>query len=74
MLHNDVLPFYKEHGLAVKAVLTDNGREFCGTQLHPYEMYLELNGIEHRRTKVRTPRTVFVKRILDHLLAEFWTT
>lgn len=73
VLHNDVLPFYKEHGLAVKAVLTDNGREFCGTQLHPYEMYLALNGIEHRRTNVRTPRTNgFVERFNRTVKDEFF--
>ncbi len=30
VLHNEALPFYEERGLAVEAVLTDNGREFCG--------------------------------------------
>ncbi len=40
VLHNDVLPFYAEYGLKVEAVLTDNGREFCGTESHPYELYL----------------------------------
>ena len=35
VLHNDVLPFYRRLDLAVKAVLTDNGREFCGTDRHP---------------------------------------
>lgn len=46
---------YANLGLPVKAVLTDNSGEFCGTERHPYELYLDLNGIEHRRTKVRTP-------------------
>lgn len=32
VLHNDVLPFYANLGLPVKAVLTNNGREFCGTK------------------------------------------
>jgi hypothetical protein len=58
VLHNDVLPFYKKLGLPVSAVLTDNGREFCGTERHPYELYLALNDIEHRKTRVRTPRTL----------------
>ena len=63
VLHNDVLPFYAGLGLEIGAVLTDNGREFCGTERHPYELYLALNDIEHRRTKVRTPRTNgFVER------------
>ncbi len=57
VLHNDVLPFYANLGRPVKAVLTDNGREFCGTEKHPYELYLDLNGIQHRRTKVRTLKT-----------------
>jgi Integrase core domain/Helix-turn-helix domain len=38
VLHNDALPFYAEQGLPVQAVLTDNGREFCGTESHPYEL------------------------------------
>ena len=55
VLHNDVLPFYGRLDLAVGAVLTDNGREFCGTERHPYELYLALNDIEHRRTRVAQP-------------------
>jgi transposase InsO family protein len=49
------------------------GREFCGTERHPYELYLDLNGIEHRRTKVRTPRTNgFVERFNGTVLDEFF--
>ena len=73
VLHNDVLPFYRNLDLAVGAVLTDNGREFCGTDRHPYELYLDLNGIDHRRTKVRTPRTNgFVERFNGTVLDEFF--
>lgn len=73
VLHNDVLPFYKQHGLKVKAVLTDNGREFCGTDAHPYELYLQLADIEHRRTRVRTPRTNgFVERFNRTVKDEFF--
>ena len=57
VVHNDVMPFYQAHDLTVGAILTDNGREFCGTETHPYELYLSLNEIEHRRTKVRSPQT-----------------
>lgn len=39
----------------VDAILTDNGRGFCGTENHPFELYLTLNDIEHRRTKVNSP-------------------
>ena len=73
VLHNDVLPFYGKLGLPVGAVLTDNGREFCGTERHPYELYLALNDIEHRRTKVRSPRTNgFVERFNGTVLEEFF--
>ena len=58
VLYNDVLPFYRERNLAVHAALTDTGREFCGTDRHAYEFYLDLNGIEHRRTKVDGVRCV----------------
>jgi transposase InsO family protein len=73
VLHNDVLPFYAELDLPVKAVLTDNGREFCGTERHPYELYLRLNDIEHRKTKVGRPRTNgFVERFNGTVLEEFF--
>jgi transposase InsO family protein len=73
LLHNDVLPFYADHGLKVGAILTDNGPEFCGTQNHPFELYLALNGIEHRRTRVRTPRTNgFIERFNRTILDEFF--
>ena len=73
LLHNDVLPFYQQRDLAVSAVLTDNGREFCGKDTHPYELYLALNEIEHRRTKVRTPQTNgFVERFQRTVLEEFF--
>ena len=35
VLHNDVLPFYQEKNLPITAVITDNGREYCGTETHP---------------------------------------
>jgi transposase InsO family protein len=73
VLHNDVLPFYDKLDLPVKAILTDNGREFCGTERHPYELYLALNDIEHRRTKVGSPRTNgFVERFNGTVLEEFF--
>jgi transposase InsO family protein len=73
VLHNDVLPFYRNLDLPVGAVLTDNGREFCGTENHPYELYLDLKGIEHRRTKVRSPKTNgFVERFNGTVLDEFF--
>lgn len=71
VLHNDVLAFYAEHGLSVEAVLTDNGREFCGRNDHPDQLYLELGEIEHRTTRVGRPQTNgFVERFHGTALDE----
>jgi len=73
LLHNDVLPFYRDRQLPVSAVLTDNGREFCGREMHPYELYLALNDIQHRRTPIRSPQTNgFVERFIRTVKEEFF--
>lgn len=73
VLHNDVLPFYEALAIPVEKVLTDNGREFCGTDSHPYELYLQLNEIQHKRTKVAHPQTNgFVERFHRTVLDEFF--
>jgi transposase InsO family protein len=71
-LYARVLPFYERLGITVGAVLTDNGREFCGKpEQHPYELLLAVEGIQHRTTKVRCPRTNgFVERMNRTLLDE----
>jgi transposase InsO family protein len=72
LLYSRVLPFYEALGIEVGAVLTDNGREFCGKQeSHPYELLLSMESIQHRTTKVRSPRTNgFVERMNRTLLDE----
>jgi hypothetical protein len=75
VLHNDVLSFYAEHEITVQTLLTDNGCEYCGTDSHPYELYLQLNDIEHRTTRVRRPQTNgFVERFNRTGLDEFIRT
>ena len=71
-LYDRVLPFYEAIGVPVQAILTDNGREFCGKpEQHPYELLLAMENIEHRRTKIATPRTNgFVERMNRTLLDE----
>jgi transposase InsO family protein len=73
LLHDRVIPFYQQQGVALEHVLTDNGREYCGrTWEHYYQVLLVLNGIKHRRTKVATPRTNgFAERFNRTLLEEF---
>jgi transposase InsO family protein len=72
LLYDRVLPFYEALGVEVGALLTDNGREFCGKpDSHPFELLLGLEEIEHRTTKVRKPQTNgFVERMNRTLLDE----
>lgn len=74
VLYDRVLPFYEAQGLVVENILTDNGREYCGRpMIHPYQIFLELHDIEHRRTKVARPRTNgFVERFNRTVLDEFF--
>jgi transposase InsO family protein len=72
LLYDRVLPFYEALGVKVGAILTDNGREFCGIpEKHPYELLLAMEDIEHRTTKIRSPRTNgFVERMNRTMLDE----
>jgi transposase InsO family protein len=74
ILYDRVLPFYREQGLEVEHILTDNGREYCGRpMIHPYQIFIEFNDITHRKTKVATPRTNgFVERFNRTVLDEFF--
>jgi hypothetical protein len=58
VLNDRVLPLYPEHGLTIEPVLTDNQREACGKPpSHPYELYLPIQPLEHRRTPSGSPET-----------------
>jgi transposase InsO family protein len=74
ILYDRVFPFYEKHGITIEHVLTDNGKEYCGTYMrHPYEILLELYDIKHRRTRVATPRTNgFVERFNRTILDEYF--
>lgn len=64
LLNDRLLPFYKERGVPVEHILTDNGREFCGQPLHySYELFVAIHQITHQNTKVHPPYTnVFCER------------
>jgi transposase InsO family protein len=72
ILNEDVLPFYEELGVQINTILSDNGREYCGRpDRHPYEIFLQLESIEHRTTKIRRPQSNgFVERLHKTLLDE----
>ncbi len=58
VLNSKVLPFFDSHGLSILRTLTDNGPEYCGRKgHHPYELFLQLNGIEHSRTRPYRPQS-----------------
>jgi transposase InsO family protein len=57
-LNDRVLPFFEEHGVPLLRILTDRGSEFCGNrETHEYVLYLDIENIEHTRTKVKSPQT-----------------
>lgn len=71
-LNNHVIPFFEDHGITIKTILTDNGREYCGRMdQHPFELFLQLEEIEHRTTQVRRPQSNgYVERLHRTLLDE----
>jgi transposase len=58
LLNDRVLPFFEHHDVPVLRVLTDRGTEYCGVpDKHPYQLFLQLNEIDHTKTKVKSPQT-----------------
>lgn len=53
-----MLPFFESKQLPLLRILTDRGTEYCGKpEYHEYELYLQIEGIEHSKTKARSPQT-----------------
>ena len=58
LLNDIVLPFFEQHSLPLLRMLTDRGTEYCGKrEYHEYELYLTLEGIDHSKTKIRSPQS-----------------
>ena len=72
LMTGDVLPSFEDAGARIDVVLSDNGREFCGRpDRHPHELFLQLEAIEHRTTKVKRPQSNgIVERLHCTLLDE----
>src|SRR6266498_3672134 len=48
----------RKNALTAADMLTDRGSEYCGNrEAHEYALYLDLENIEHTRTKTRSPQT-----------------
>ena len=74
LLNDRVLPFFEEHGIPLTRILTDRGSEYCGNrEHHPYQLYLEIEAIEHTRTKAQSPQTNGIcERFHKTVLNEFY--
>ena len=76
LLNDRVIPFYEEHGISLLRVFTDRGSEYCGNrEKHEYQLYLDLEDIEHTSTKVKHPQTNGIcERLHKTIQNEFYTT
>jgi transposase InsO family protein len=58
LLNDQVLPFFEQHQIPLLRILTDRGTEYIGRpESHEFELYLQLEGIEHSKTQVRHPQS-----------------
>jgi hypothetical protein len=57
VLNDRTLPLFDEHDIPLLRILTDRGTEFNGrAENHEYELYLQIENIDHSKIKVRHPR------------------
>jgi len=60
MLNKTVLPWFKQHGVVIKRVMTDRGREYLGTgqqKKHKYQAALASVGIEYVKNDSKDPQS-----------------
>lgn len=58
LLNDQVIPFFESQEVRLLRILTDRGTEYCGKlENHPYQLYLNLEDIEHTKTKAKSPQT-----------------
>jgi transposase InsO family protein len=76
LLNDRVLPFYEEHEVPLLRILTDRGSEYCGNrEHHEYELYLDLEAIDHSKTKAHSPQTNGIcERFHQTIKNEFYAT
>lgn len=74
LLNDRVMPFFEDQGIPLLRVLTDRGTEYCGNrEHHEYQLYLAVEGIDHTRTKARSPQTNGIcERFHKTILNEFY--
>ena len=58
ILNDRVLPFFDEQHIPLLRILTDRGTEYKGKrEHHEYELYLDIENIEHSKIQVRSPQS-----------------
>ena len=73
LLNDRVLPLFESHGLKLLRILTDRGTEYCGKlEYHEYQLYLNIERIEHIKTKVRSPQTNGIGERFHKTINEFY--
>ena len=74
MLNDRVIPFFDANEIPVLRVLTDRDSEYCGNrEHHEYELYLDLENIDHTKTKAKSPQTNGIcERFHKTILNEFY--
>jgi transposase InsO family protein len=58
LLNDRVLPFFEVQELPLLRILTDRGTEYKGKpEHHEYELYLNIEAIEHSKTQIKHPQS-----------------
>jgi len=58
LLNDLVLPFFEQQSIPLLRILTDRGTEYKGKrEHHEYELYLDIEDIEHSKIQVRSPQS-----------------
>lgn len=58
LLNDKVIPMYDDQEIRLLRILTDRGTEYKGKlENHPYQLYLDLEDIDHTKTKAKSPQT-----------------
>jgi transposase InsO family protein len=74
LLNDRVIPFFEGNSIPLLRILTDRGTEYCGArEHHEYQLYLDIENIDHSRTRARSPQTNGIcERFHKTVLNEFY--
>lgn len=73
LIKTRVVPFYKNRGIVIKSILTDNGKQYFEGSVRSYQLCLAANGIEHIVLNKKACReNGFLKRFTQNFLNEFF--